>query len=113
MNPTLPPDWPPCAARENLQRRTQILQRLRAFFAERGVLEVETPILSAATATDPQLHSLTTRYTGPGAPAGRALYLHTSPEFPMKRLNDIVIPIRWAGGDCNIRQRKEVLKTIH
>jgi lysyl-tRNA synthetase class 2 len=48
------------------------------------VLEVETPALSPAAATDPHLHSLTTHYTGPGRPA--TLYLHTSPEFPMKRL---------------------------
>jgi lysyl-tRNA synthetase class 2 len=59
---------------------------VRTFFAERGVLEVETPILSSAAATDPHLASLLTRYTGPGAATGQALHLHTSPEFPMKRL---------------------------
>jgi elongation factor P--(R)-beta-lysine ligase len=63
-----------------------MLQRVRAFFAEQDVLEVETPILSSAATTDVHLASLATRYHGPGAPKGRALYLHTSPEFPMKRL---------------------------
>jgi lysyl-tRNA synthetase class 2 len=47
---------------------------------------VETPVLSAAAVTDPMLASLTTRYTGPRFPHGQAFYLHTSPEFPMKRL---------------------------
>jgi lysyl-tRNA synthetase class 2 len=49
-------------------------------------MEVETPLLSTAGATDPHLESFTTRYQGPGAPGGCTLYLHTSPEFPMKRL---------------------------
>jgi lysyl-tRNA synthetase class 2 len=63
-----------------------MLQRLRAFFAERGVLEVETPILSRAGATDTSLASLTTLWRGSDAPEGQELYLHTSPELPMKRL---------------------------
>jgi elongation factor P--(R)-beta-lysine ligase len=79
-------DWRPSASLENLQQRARILQRVRVFFAERGVLEVETPILSTAAITDPHLHSFTTRYTGPGHADGLSLYLHTSPEFPMKRL---------------------------
>lgn len=55
---------------------------MRAFFAARGVLEVETPQLSAAAATDLHLESLSAR-PAEGGPAG---WLHTSPEFPMKRL---------------------------
>lgn len=58
-----------------------MLEDIRAFFSERGVLEVETPYLSTAGATDPHLHSLATRMAD-----GRTRYLHTSPEFPMKRL---------------------------
>lgn len=54
---------------------------VRAFFRDRRVLEVETPYLSGAAATDPHLHSLATRLAD-----GRERYLHTSPEFPMKRL---------------------------
>lgn len=79
-------DWHPTATQENLQARATILAALRDFFAVRGVLEVETPILSAAAATAPHLQSLTTQYTGPGAPHGRELFLQTSPEFAMKRL---------------------------
>ncbi len=62
------------------------MSRLRRFFAEKGVLEVETPLLSAAGTTDPQIHSFVTRYEGPGAAQGRSMYLATSPEFAMKRL---------------------------
>jgi lysyl-tRNA synthetase class 2 len=63
-----------------------MLERLRAFFSARGVLEVETPLLSAAATPDPNLASLSCRYTGPGHASGQNRYLHTSPEFPMKRL---------------------------
>lgn len=79
-------DWQPTATLDILKLRARMLERIRAFFSERGVLEVETPILSSAAATDPALASLATRYTGPLFPHGQTFYLHTSPEFPMKRL---------------------------
>ncbi len=63
-----------------------MLAAIRAFFAQRDVLEVETPILSRAATTDPSLASLSTVRCAPGAPDGETLYLHTSPEYPMKRL---------------------------
>jgi elongation factor P--(R)-beta-lysine ligase len=69
-----------------LRLRAELLQRIRAFFAARGVLEVETPALSAAAVTQPHLASFATPYSGPGPCHGQTLYLHTSPEFPMKRL---------------------------
>ncbi len=79
-------DWRPTADLEVLKLRARLLEQIRAFFSGRGVLEVETPILSSAATTDPMLASLATRYTGPLFPHGQTLYLHTSPEFPMKRL---------------------------
>ena len=63
-----------------------MLATIRAFFAERGVLEVETPVASRAAVSDPALDSLATRWHGPGHPNGLPLYLQTSPEFSMKRL---------------------------
>jgi lysyl-tRNA synthetase class 2 len=79
-------DWRPAASLAHLRLRGELLARARAFFAARGVLEVETPLLGAATVTDPHLASLATRFAGPGAAGGRALYLQTSPEYAMKRL---------------------------
>lgn len=82
----MPADWRPSAELSALRARAALLARVRAFFAERGVLEVETPVLSRFASTDSALESLETRYQGPGAPAGQSLWLHTSPEFAMKRL---------------------------
>lgn len=76
-------DWRPSATSEILKLRARMLERLRAFFAVRGVLEVETPILSPAASSDLHLQSFSCHYTGPDP---RTLYLQTSPEFAMKRL---------------------------
>ncbi|MDE0177373.1 MAG: EF-P lysine aminoacylase GenX, partial [Gammaproteobacteria bacterium] len=58
-----------------------MLRATREFFARRGVMEVQTPVLGAATVTDPAIDSL--RAGTPNAPGP---YLQTSPEFHMKRL---------------------------
>jgi lysyl-tRNA synthetase class 2 len=79
-------DWRPSASLQTLKKRAELLQRIRAFFHTREVMEVETPIMSAAGNTDPQINSFTTHYDGPAAPAGGQMFLHTSPEFAMKRL---------------------------
>jgi lysyl-tRNA synthetase class 2 len=71
---------------ESLRLRAEILAKIRAFFADCEVLEVETPLLAGAPVTDLHLQALTTRYRGPGADSGRPLYLQTSPEFAMKRM---------------------------
>ncbi len=78
--------WRPSADLSVLRLRAELLAQIRAFFAACGVLEVETPALSAAAITDPHLASFKTCYSGPGSQHGRPLYLHTSPEFAMKRL---------------------------
>src|SRR3990167_3507935 len=78
--------WQPAASLDRLRGRANVLAALRKFFADRAVLEVETPILSAASITDLQLGFLETRWHGPGASRGQRLFLHTSPELPMKRL---------------------------
>ena len=63
-----------------------MLAKIRRFFAERGVLEVETPLLGHAAGTDPNLQPFTSEFHQPGLAAGTPLYLQTSPEFAMKRL---------------------------
>ena len=80
-------EWRPSASFDAIAERARMYASIRAFFDGRGVLEVETPIASRAATTDPALESLATVRTGPGAgPTGERLYLHTSPELPMKRL---------------------------
>lgn len=79
-------DWRPVATLETLHRRAHMLADIRAFFAARNVLEVETPVLSHAMNPDPAIASFVTEYCMPGVNQGTPLWLHTSPEFPMKRL---------------------------
>jgi Truncated, possibly inactive, lysyl-tRNA synthetase (class II) len=71
---------------KHLRLRAATYARIRHFFAERGVLEVETPMLSAAGNTDPNIQSFHTCFSGhvDAGPAQR--WLRTSPEFPLKRL---------------------------
>ena len=79
-------NWRPGTDAARLRARARLLAQVRAFFAERGVMEVETPVLSSAGATDVALASFTAHYDGPGAPPNHWLYLQTSPELAMKRL---------------------------
>lgn len=78
--------WQPTAPIANLLKRAKIVNEIRNFFADRGVLEVETPTMSQATVTDVHLRAFETQFTGPGAAQGITLYLMTSPEYHMKRL---------------------------
>ena len=75
--------WQPSASIETLKIRARLRQRIRAFFDARNVLEVETPVLSSAGATDLHIDSMTTHS---GIDQNQSLYLHTSPEYAMKRL---------------------------
>jgi elongation factor P--(R)-beta-lysine ligase len=74
--------WRPTASHAALRRRAEMLRAARTFFERRDVLEVETPILSAAAVSDPQIASLATQIAGRARPA----YLCPSPEYAMKRL---------------------------
>jgi lysyl-tRNA synthetase class 2 len=76
--------WRPACDIEHLRLRAQMLMVIRRFFAERQVLEVETPLLCSTTGTDPQLDFFASSYHAP--PLHKKLYLQTSPEFAMKRL---------------------------
>jgi len=68
-----------------LRRRARLLQSVRAFFDARGYLEVETPYAVPVPGEEVHLQTFRTERV---APTGErhALYLHTSPEFAMKKL---------------------------
>ena len=70
----------------SLQLRALIYTLIRSFFAERHVLEVETPILSASGNTDPNIESFHTLFSGHVDAGARERWLRTSPEYPLKRL---------------------------
>ncbi len=74
-------DWRPRATFDTLRARAQLYARIRSFLDSRGVLEVDTPMLSAAATVDLHIHS----WHAESSVYGRR-WLHTSPEFPMKRL---------------------------
>jgi lysyl-tRNA synthetase class 2 len=79
---------------EALHLRARLYASLRAFFAERGVAEVETPILSRAGNTEPNIDGFSTTFTGPVGAGPRQRFLRTSPEYPLKRL------LAGGFGDC-------------
>nr|WP_237182060.1 EF-P lysine aminoacylase EpmA [Psychrobacter urativorans] len=66
------------------RQRAKMLHDIRQFFAERQVLEVQTPLLSQAGNTDTFLQSVSANVTYQDQPC--TYYLHTSPEFAMKRI---------------------------
>jgi lysyl-tRNA synthetase class 2 len=76
-------DWQPTASRSALERRAAMLAATRRFFAERNVLEVDTPLMVNAPVTDVHIHSAEVRLRRHGRDR---MFLHTSPEFAMKRL---------------------------
>ena len=79
-------DWAPTVTRERLVQRARLISEVRTFFAEREVLEVETPVLGQAGSTDVGLASLSLSAQLPGERERVPLWLQTSPEFHMKRL---------------------------
>jgi elongation factor P--(R)-beta-lysine ligase len=66
--------------RERLQARAEMLRQARAFFAEREIMEVDVPILSKAASIDAHIDLIE------ASAAGKRYFLHSSPEYGMKRL---------------------------
>ncbi|MDO8860944.1 EF-P lysine aminoacylase EpmA [Haliea sp. E1-2-M8] len=77
-------DWRPGAGPGALRARAALLASIRAFFAGRGVLEVETPLLCSRGITDPAIEPLLV--SGGISVGAGPRYLQTSPEYAMKRL---------------------------
>src|SRR5271156_301221 len=69
-------NWQPSASIDNLKKRANIMQQIRNFFADRNVLEVETPLFYESTVTDPVQKAFQLGNN----------FLQTSPEYAMKRL---------------------------
>lgn len=74
-------DWRPRASQAALLERASVLAELRAFFAGKGVIEVETPLVARFGVTDPSIEPLQVQDE-----LGGPHYLQTSPEYAMKRL---------------------------
>src|SRR3569833_4172415 len=86
--PQNPPFWRPgvhAARRPYLLARGQNAAAVRAYFADRGFVEVETATLQASPGNETHLHAFATDLIGPGNER-RGLYLRTSPEFACKKL---------------------------
>src|SRR5271170_4446419 len=82
------PWWRPdrlARRRANLAARGRILAAIRRFFAARDFVEVETPALQVSPGLEPHLHALAVTVRDP-AGSRRPRFLHTSPEFAMKKL---------------------------
>jgi len=85
----MPEWWRPdqlAARRENLSARGHILAAIRAFFAAEGFVEVQTPALQLSPGLEPHLKAFATELYDPRDGATHRRFLHTSPEFAMKKL---------------------------
>lgn len=78
--------WQPTASVKNLLTRAKLLTEIRRFFTDRGLLEVETPVLSEFGVTDVHLATFSTEFISPFGEQSKTLWLSTSPEYHMKRL---------------------------
>lgn len=72
--------------RHRLEARGRILAAVRRFFADAGFVEVDTPALQVSPGLEPHLQAFHTTWHDPRGPAALPRYLHTSPEFAMKKL---------------------------
>lgn len=78
--------WMPSGTRDALRLRAWVNRLVREFFFARDVLEVETPMMSRAGNTDPNIASFALEFSGRTDGAPRTRWLRTSAEYPMKRL---------------------------
>jgi lysyl-tRNA synthetase class 2 len=78
--------WQPSAPMDALRLRASLNRLVREFFHARDVMEVETPMMSRAGNTDPNIASFALAFSGRIEGGSRTRWLRTSPEFPLKRL---------------------------
>ena len=92
------PWWRPdrlAARRSVLEARNRILGAVRHFFAAADYVEVDTPALQVSPGLEPHLRAFTTDLHDPRDGTARRRYLHTSPEFAMKKLLVAGMPRIW------------------
>jgi elongation factor P--(R)-beta-lysine ligase len=90
--------WRPerfASRRGRLEKRGRILAVARAFFAARGFVEVDTPALQVSPGLEPHLQAFATELYDPRDGRSLRRYLHTSPEFAMKKLLVAGMPRIW------------------
>lgn len=98
-----------CPKITRLHDRAAMLAKARAFFAERGVCEVDCPLLSASAAVDAHIDLI------PAHPLNEIRYMHSSPEYGMKRLlsngmGDIYqISHVFRDGECGVKHNPEFM----
>jgi lysyl-tRNA synthetase class 2 len=81
--------------RARLERRGRILDAVRSFFAEREFIEVDTPALQVSPGLEPHLQAFATDLHDPRDSRAAPRYLHTSPEYAMKKLLAAGLPRIW------------------
>jgi elongation factor P--(R)-beta-lysine ligase len=81
--------------RDRLMARGRILAALRNFFEGQGFVEVDTPALQVSPGLEPHLRAFRTELHDPQTGGGVPRYLHTSPEFAMKKLLVAGLPRIW------------------
>lgn len=81
--------WRPenfASRKDKLVKRQAVMAAVRRFFAERDFAEVETPCLQISPGLEPHLKAFATKLEDPCGNPSTQFYLHTSPEFTMKKL---------------------------
>src|SRR5438445_9940749 len=96
--PTSGPWWRPdrfAPRHDKLMARSRILAAVRDFFAENGFVEVETPALQVSPGLEPHLRAFGIVPHVPFEGKAQPRFLHTSPEFAMKKLLAAGLPRIW------------------
>src|SRR3546814_19063943 len=84
-------DWQPSATFDALRLRARLHAAVREFLAQRGVLEVETPVMSQAGNTEPNIASFAPEFSGRTDGGPRTRWLRTSPASPLKRSEERLV----------------------
>jgi lysyl-tRNA synthetase class 2 len=84
--------------RARLEQRGRLVATVRSFFGERDYVEVDTPALQVSPGLEPHLQAFATELHDPIDARRERRYLHTSPEYAMKKLLAAGMPRIWQLG---------------